>query len=61
VLGGDGGAEGGGFASTEQSSANWGRGSPGTVRLDSYRRRDEADAAERCSLRRRVQHDYRAI
>jgi predicted DNA-binding WGR domain protein len=31
----------------------WGRrGSPGTLRLDSYRRRDEAEAAERRSVRR---------
>jgi predicted DNA-binding WGR domain protein len=38
----------------------WGRrGSPGTVRLSSYQRRSEADTAERCTIRRRLQHGYR--
>jgi predicted DNA-binding WGR domain protein len=40
----------------------WGRrGSPGTVRLDSYRRRDEAQIAVRRVIKRRRQHGYRAI
>jgi predicted DNA-binding WGR domain protein len=40
----------------------WGRrGSPGTVRLDSYRRRDEAQIAERRTIKRRLQHGYRAM
>jgi predicted DNA-binding WGR domain protein len=38
----------------------WGRrGSPGTVRLDSYRRRDEAEIAQRRTIRRRLQHGYK--
>ena len=38
----------------------WGRrGSPGTMRLDSYQRRDEAELAERCMIKRRLQHGYR--
>ena len=38
----------------------WGRrGSPGTVRLDSYRCCDEAQLAERCVIKRRLQHGYR--
>jgi predicted DNA-binding WGR domain protein len=37
----------------------WGRrGSPGTLRLDSYRRREEAQAAERRTIRRRLQRRY---
>jgi predicted DNA-binding WGR domain protein len=37
----------------------WGRrGSPGTVRLSSYQRRDEAETAERRTIKRRVQHGY---
>jgi hypothetical protein len=34
-------------------------GSPGTVRLDSYRRRNEAQIAERRTIKRRLQHGYR--
>jgi predicted DNA-binding WGR domain protein len=35
----------------------WGRrGSPGTVRLDTYQHRDDADAAQRSNIRRRLQH-----
>src|ERR1700730_16024889 len=38
----------------------WGRrGSPGTVRLSSYQRRNEAETAERCTIKRRLQHGYR--
>jgi predicted DNA-binding WGR domain protein len=38
----------------------WGRrGSPGTVRLTSYRRQDEAAAAEQCTIKRRLQRGYR--
>ena len=37
----------------------WGRrGSAGTVRLSSYRRRDEAETAERRTIKRRLQHGY---
>ena len=40
----------------------WGRrGSPGTVRLASYRRRDEAQSAERHVIKRRLQHGYKSI
>jgi predicted DNA-binding WGR domain protein len=40
----------------------WGRrGSPGTVRLSSYQRRNEAETAERHTIKRRLQHGYRAI
>jgi predicted DNA-binding WGR domain protein len=40
----------------------WGRrGSPGTMRLDSYQRRDEADTAEQRTIKRRLQHGYKAI
>jgi predicted DNA-binding WGR domain protein len=34
------------------------RGSPGTVRLTSYERRDDAEAAERRTIKRRLQHGY---
>jgi predicted DNA-binding WGR domain protein len=34
------------------------RGSPGTVRLTSYERRDDAEAAERRAIKRRLQHGY---
>ena len=38
----------------------WGRrGSLGTIRLDSYQRRDEAETAERRTIKRRLQHGYR--
>ena len=38
----------------------WGRrGSPGTMRLDSYQRRNEAETAERRTIKRRLQHGYR--
>jgi predicted DNA-binding WGR domain protein len=38
----------------------WGRrGSPGTVRLASYKRRDDAETAERRTIKRRLQHGYR--
>jgi predicted DNA-binding WGR domain protein len=38
----------------------WGRrGSPGTVRLSSYQRRNEADTAEQRTIKRRLQHGYR--
>jgi predicted DNA-binding WGR domain protein len=37
----------------------WGRrGSPGTVRLDSYQRRDEAEIAKQRTIKRRLQHGY---
>jgi predicted DNA-binding WGR domain protein len=40
----------------------WGRrGSPGTVRLSSYQRRNEAETAERRTIRRRRQRGYTAI
>jgi hypothetical protein len=40
-------------------AARWGRrGSPGTVRLDTYRHRADADAAERRSVRRRLRDGY---
>jgi predicted DNA-binding WGR domain protein len=40
----------------------WGRrGSPGTVRLDSYRRRDEAQIAMCRVIKRRRQRGYRTI
>jgi len=35
------------------------RGSPGTLRLTSYERRADAEAAERRTLKRRLQHGYR--
>jgi predicted DNA-binding WGR domain protein len=39
----------------------WGRrGSPGTLRLDRYEHRDEAEAAERRNVRRRLQRGYTA-
>ena len=39
----------------------WGRrGSPGTMRLDSYQRRDEAVTAERRTIKRRLQRGYTA-
>jgi predicted DNA-binding WGR domain protein len=38
----------------------WGRrGSPGTMRLSSYRRREEAHADEQRTIKRRLQHGYR--
>ena len=38
----------------------WGRrGSPGTVGLSSYQRRNEAETAERCTIKRRLQYGYR--
>ena len=40
----------------------WGwRGSPGTVRLSSYRERNEAETAERRTIKRRLQRGYTAI
>ena len=40
----------------------WGRrGSPGTVRLSSYQRRNEAEAAEHRTIKRRLQRGYAAI
>jgi predicted DNA-binding WGR domain protein len=37
----------------------WGhRGSPGTMRLDSYQLRDEAETAERRTIKRRLAHGY---
>jgi predicted DNA-binding WGR domain protein len=40
----------------------WGRrGSPGTVRFASYQQRGEAEMAERCTIKRRLQHGYRAV
>jgi predicted DNA-binding WGR domain protein len=37
----------------------WGRrGSPGTVRLSSYERRNEAETAERRNIKRRLQRGY---
>jgi predicted DNA-binding WGR domain protein len=35
------------------------RGSAGTVRLNSYQRRNEAETAERRTIKRRLQHGYR--
>jgi predicted DNA-binding WGR domain protein len=35
------------------------RGSPGTLRLDSYRAREEAQSAEQRTIKRRLQHGYR--
>jgi predicted DNA-binding WGR domain protein len=38
----------------------WGRrGSPGTVRLSSYQRRNEAETVEQRTIKRRLQHGYR--
>jgi predicted DNA-binding WGR domain protein len=38
----------------------WGRrGSPGTLRLDSYRRREEAQSAEQRTIKRRLQWGYK--
>jgi predicted DNA-binding WGR domain protein len=40
----------------------WGRrGSPGTPRLDSYRRHEEAQSAEQHTIKRRLQRGYTAI
>jgi predicted DNA-binding WGR domain protein len=40
----------------------WGRrGSPGTLRLDSFRAREEAQSAEQRTIKRRLQHGYTAI
>jgi predicted DNA-binding WGR domain protein len=37
----------------------WGRrGSPGTMRLSSYERRNEAETAEQRTIKRRLQHGY---
>jgi len=37
----------------------WGRrGSPGTVRLDSYRRQDEVQSAERRTIKKRLQNGH---
>jgi predicted DNA-binding WGR domain protein len=37
----------------------WGRrGSPGTLRLESYRRREEAQSAEQRTIKRRLQRGY---
>jgi predicted DNA-binding WGR domain protein len=37
----------------------WGRrGSPGTLRLDSYRRREEAQSAEQRTIKRRLHRGY---
>jgi predicted DNA-binding WGR domain protein len=35
------------------------RGSPGTMRLDNYRRREEAQSAEQRTIKRRLQRCYR--
>jgi hypothetical protein len=35
------------------------RGSPGTLRLDSYQSRNDAEASEQRTIKRRLQHDYR--
>jgi hypothetical protein len=32
---------------------------PGTVRLNSYQRRDEAEMVERRTIKRRLHHGYR--
>jgi predicted DNA-binding WGR domain protein len=38
----------------------WGRrGSPGTLRLESYRRHEEAQSAEQRTIKRRLQRGYR--
>jgi predicted DNA-binding WGR domain protein len=38
----------------------WGRrGSPGILRLESYRRHEEAQSAEQRTIKRRLQHGYR--
>jgi len=40
----------------------WGRrGSPGTVPLDTYQQRADADAAERGSVKRPLRHGYKAL
>ena len=40
----------------------WGRrGSPGTMRLSSYQRRNEAEIAEGCTIKRRLRHGYKTI
>ena len=40
----------------------WGRrGSPGTMRLSSYQRRNDAGTAEQRTIKRRLQRGYRAI
>lgn len=37
----------------------WGRrGSPGTVRLSSYQRRNDAETAEQRTIKRRLRRDY---
>jgi hypothetical protein len=38
-----------------------GRGSPGTLRLDSYGRREEAHADEQRTIKRRLQRGYTAL
>ena len=37
------------------------RGSPGTMRLDSYQQRNEAETAERRPTKRRLQHGYTTL
>jgi predicted DNA-binding WGR domain protein len=37
------------------------RGSPGTLRLDSYGRREEAQAAEARTIKRRLRRGYRDL
>jgi predicted DNA-binding WGR domain protein len=37
------------------------RGSPGTLHLSSYQQRNEAEAAERRTIKRRLQRGYTAI
>jgi len=40
----------------------WGRrGSPGTVRLNSYSQRGDAELAERRSIKKRLQHGYNTV
>jgi predicted DNA-binding WGR domain protein len=39
----------------------WGRrGSPGTMRLSSYEWRNDAETAEQSTIKRRLQHGYKA-
>jgi predicted DNA-binding WGR domain protein len=40
----------------------WGRrGCAGTVRLTRYERRDDAEAAERQTIKKRLQHGYKTM
>jgi predicted DNA-binding WGR domain protein len=40
----------------------WGRrGPPGTVRLSSYQLRNDAETAERRTIKRRLQHGYTTL